>query len=132
MPGIFAPLILFGGTLLGVWGYNHLLNNYEWKTPAFRTVSFATGLFGHTEYTKFTDGSQDVKIYPGLGHRYLDSRLLQDLDGDGTVDRIRENGGELLANSLRNVLVRPFHYQTNRPIFDEADRTLQDLMRQYP
>jgi len=86
MPGIFAPLILFGGTLLGVWGYNHLLNNYEWKTPAFRTVSFATGLFGHTEYTKFTDGSQDVKIYPGLGHRYLDSRLLQDLDGDGTVD----------------------------------------------
>ncbi len=68
-------------------GLNHYLNDNEINAPGYKSVSYATGLSGHVEYTRYSDGSQDVKIYPGLGHRLFDSELHQDLNGDGHVDK---------------------------------------------
>ncbi len=78
-------------TLLGIRGCNNFLNNKHINKGRMfsyhETISYATGLAGHVEFTIYTHGPHDVKIYPG--HRFFDSRLYQDLDGDGHVDRIK-------------------------------------------
>ena len=128
--GVGAAII---ATLLGgVRGCNMAWNNRTLNKPAYTSVNYATGLTGHIEYTRYADGSQDVKEYPGLGHRLFDSELHQDLNGDGLVDRIRQNGAEWKMNRLSDLLVREHDYQANKERFDEADRQLQELMAKYP
>ena len=112
-------------------GCSMLWNNRRIEEPAYQTVSYATGITGHVEYTRYADGSQDVKTYPGLGHRMFDSELYQDLDGDNLVDRIRRNGAEWKMNRLSELLVRDQDYDANQERFDEADKTLQELMEEY-
>ncbi|MBU4501267.1 MAG: hypothetical protein KKA79_01645 [Nanoarchaeota archaeon] len=56
-------------------------NNKHTVKEGRETISYATGLTGHVEYTMYSDGSQDVKDYPGLGHRLFDSKLYQDING---------------------------------------------------
>ena len=126
--GILLSVGFLGLTFLGVRGYNNLMNNREIEKPSYRTVSYATGLTGHVEHTQFSDGSQDVKIYPGLGHRLWDSKLYQDRDGDGDVDRIRQNGAEWKMNRLSKMLIREQDYDKHKKEFDEADEKLQELM----
>ena len=99
--------------LLGIRGCNMAWNHGIIENSTYKTVSFATGLNGHVEYTKFADGSQDVKIYPGLGHGLFDSELHQDLNGDGKVDRIRQNGAEWKMNALNEILDRRLDYQSH-------------------
>jgi len=123
--GISAVLLL-----LGTRGCSMAWNNWEVKKTGYRSRSFATGISGHTEYTLYSDGSQDVKIYHGLGHRAIDSELLQDLDGDGKVDRIRVNGSEIKMNSLRELLIREHDYDEHKERFDEADEEMQELAAQ--
>jgi len=128
--------ILFVGTLLvlplgGVAGCNRAFNNKTIETPAYELHSYGTGINGHVEYTKYSDGSQDIKVYPGWGHRMFDSDLFQDLDGDGKVDKIRRNGAEWKMNSIREILVREQDYKANKKRFDNADERLQDLMVTY-
>jgi len=130
MLGIYIGV--FGLALLGARGCNSLLNNRTINKSTHQTVSYATGINGHVEYTKYVGGSQDVKIYPGLGHRLWDSELHQDLDGDGYVDRIRKNGSELKANRLTEILIRGLDYDTHKDRFDKADERLQKLMEKYP
>ena len=127
--GITAGVFLIGG-LIGR-GCNMLCNNRKINKPAYKTVSYATGLNGHVEYTRYKDGSQDVKIYPGLGHRMWDSELNQDLDGNGKIDRIRKNGSELKMNKLSELLVREHDYKEHKERFDKADGRLKGLMEKY-
>lgn len=122
---------IFGLIGLGARGYNMLMNNRTIDKPTHHTVSYATGLTGHVEYTRYVDGSQDVKIYPGLGHRLWDSELHQDLNGDGAVDRIRKNGAEWKMNRLSELLIREYDYDTSKDRFDKADERLQNLMKKY-
>lgn len=122
---------LFACSFLGFRGYDMLWNNRHITTPAHQTISYATGISGHVEYTKYTDGSHDIKIYPGLGHRLFDSELYQDLDGDGDVDRIRRNGPEWKSNQLTKLLVRETDYESHQREFDEADEILQKMMENY-
>ncbi len=119
-------------SLVGVRGCNMAWNNRTLNKPAYTSVNYATGLSGHVEYTRYADGSQDVKDYPSLGHRLFDSELHQDLNGDGLVDRIRQNGAEWKMNRLTDLLVRENDYQDNKNRFDEADKQLQELMVKYP
>jgi hypothetical protein len=126
----FAGII--GAALLGARGCNMAFNNRTINKPAYHTESRATGLAGHVEYTRYSDGSQDVKIYPNLGHRLFGSELHQDLDGDGLVDRIRQDGPEWKMNRLNGILVRKHDYQANKERFDESDRQLQELTTEYP
>ncbi len=128
---IIALGVSIGIPLLVARGCTMLFNNKQIVNPAYKTVSYATGLNGHIEYTRYSDGSQDVKSYPGVGHRMWDSELQQDLDGDGLIDRIRRNGAEWKANSLREILVRTTDYQANKGRFDKADKRLQLLMEKY-
>ena len=128
--GIFAGIM--GPVLLGVRGCNMALNNRSIEKSAYHLESRATGLNGHIEYTRYSDGSQDVKKYPGLGHRLFDSELHQDLNGNGLVDRIRKNGAEWKMNRLSELLAREDDYQSNKERFDEADKQLQGLMEKYP
>jgi len=106
---------------------NFLCNNKTIKTPSYSSVSSIKGLFGHTEYVKYADNSQEFKIYNGLGHKYQESTLAQDLNGDGLVDRIRINGSEFSFNRLKKTLVRSLDYNTNKKDFDGADMTLNKL-----
>ncbi|MDD5192037.1 MAG: hypothetical protein PHH54_01640 [Candidatus Nanoarchaeia archaeon] len=129
---IVSAAIILGAALLGSKIYNSALNNRSINKPAYHTESCATGLSGHIEYTRYPDGSQDVKIYPGISHQYADSKLYQDLNGDGIVDRIRENGSLLKANRLTEILIREHDYSQNKKRFDEADKQLQELMTKYP
>ncbi len=129
------PIIFVAGvvgiSLLGTRGCNIAFNNRTIETPAYHFISRATGLSGHVEYTSYTDGSQDVKIYPGLGHRFFDSLLYQDLNGDGLVDRIRQNGAEWELNCLDGLYIREFDYDMHREEFDEADVVLGGLIEEY-
>jgi hypothetical protein len=128
--GLYAGImaIFFGG----IRGCNMAFNNRSIDKPAFRSESRALGIYGHIEYTLYSDGSQDVKEYPGFAHRFFDSELHQDLNGDGLVDRIRQNGSELKMNRLAELLVREHDYPTHKKRFDKADKQLQDLMAKYP
>lgn len=108
--------------------YNMAWNNLTIETQAYRSVSRAKGLSGHIEYTRYADGSRDVRVYHPLGHKIFDSELHQDFNGDGKVDRIRVDGADLKFNSLTEILVREQDYKTHRKRFDEADRQLQELM----
>ena len=94
--------------------------------------SLATATTDYSVDPLNTDGSQDVKEYPSLGHRLFDSELYQDLNGDGLVDRIRRNGAEWKMNRLSELLVREYDYQSDKERFDEADKQLQELMVKYP
>ena len=128
--GLYAGMIAV--LLGGVRGCNMAWNNRSLNKPAYQTESSATGLTGHVEFTRYSDGSMDVKEYPGLGHRMFDSELHQDINGDGLVDRIRKNGAEWKMNKLSEILVRENDYQANKERFNEADTQLQDLMAKYP
>jgi len=112
-------------------GYNMLCNNRTINKPAYHMESRAIGLNGHIEYTKYADNSQDVKEYPGLGHRLFDSQLFQDLNGDNLVDIIRKNGSELKMNRVTELLVRKHDYNSNKERFDKADKKLQELAKKY-
>ena len=124
--------VVIAALLGGIRGCNIMWNNRTLNKSAYISVNYATGLTGHIEYTQYADGSQDVKEYPGLGHRLFDSELHQDLNGDGLVDRIRQNGAEWKMNRLSDLLVREYDYQTNRERFDKADKQLHELMIKYP
>ena len=116
---------------LATRGCNSAFNNITINNAAYHTESYATGLTGHVEYTRYSNGSQDIKIYPGLSHRLFGSELHQDLNGDGLVDRIRQDGPEWKMHRLNGILVREFDYSTNKKRFDEADRQLRELMEKH-
>lgn len=125
---VIGPALVFGAIIFGgARACNVAWNTRNIETPAHHTESYATGLNGHIEYTLYYDGSQDVKVYPSLGHRLFDSELYQDLNGDNVVDRIRQNGGEFKMNRLTELLVRDFDYQTHKDRFDEADALLRKV-----
>lgn len=124
---VFLPLIV----LSGVRACNTAWNNKTISNPGYQTESYSSGIFGHVEFTTYSDNSHDIKIYPGLSHRYFNSQLNQDLNGDGLVDRIRESGGEVRMNSLKNILTRENDYNTNKKLFDKADEQLKYLINKY-
>ena len=122
---------IIAGGLLVTRIYNNILNNKTINTPAYSLVSYATDLSGHVEYVKFSEGSQEVKEYPSLGHGMIGSKLYEDFNGDGLVDRIRENGAAWKEYRITRLLVRNYDYNENSEIFDKADKELQELMQKY-
>ena len=120
-----------GIILSGTRACNNLWNNRHIKNSTHETYSYATGLTGHVEYSEYADGSVDIKIYPGLGHRLFDSKLYQDLDGDDKIDRIRENGAEWKMNRLDHLLSREIDFGEHREEFEEADEALKELIAKY-
>ncbi len=127
---IGACVLAVGALLVGARGCNMAFNNKTLNGPTYTSVNHAKGLSGHIEYTRYADGSQDVKEYPNFG-RLFDSTFHQDLDGDGLVDRIRRNAGEWESNRLEEFLVREHDYKANKEKFDEADEQLRELMARY-
>ncbi len=122
---VYVVILVVG--ILGTRGCNMLWNNREIVKDGYTSKSRATGLTGHIEYTKYSDGSQDVKVYHGLGHRVFGSELYQDLDGDNKVDRIRYNGAEWKFNRLTKILIREEDINSNTGVFTKADKRLQEL-----
>ncbi len=127
---ILVGLPIAVGCLIGR-GCNNFFNNKIMNKPAYYSVSYATGLSGHVEYTRYKDGSQEFKEYPGLGHGFFDSDLCQDFNGDGKIDRIRKNGAEWKMNSLTEILVRESDYNSHKKRFDDADKMLKELKEKY-
>lgn len=126
-------ILLLLGLVFGIpLTINHHFNDKEMRDAAYVSHSYAKGLGGHVEYTVYTDGRTDIKIYPGWGHRLFDSVLYQDLDGDGKIDVIRENGPEWKNNSLQKLLVRSTGYAENKEYFEKADGMLRELRQKYP
>ncbi|MBN1377393.1 hypothetical protein JW949_03645 [Candidatus Woesearchaeota archaeon] len=118
--------------MAGTRGCNMAFNNRDIKKDGRHTISHATAITGHREYTIYNDGSTDVKVYPGVwGHRIASSKLYQDLDGDGLVDRIRVNGPEWQAHRLKSLLIREYNYEDYKDEFHEADRILSQEAERY-
>ncbi len=105
-------------------GCNRYWNNKEIKKPGVHAISRGTGLSGHKEYVRFSDGSEEVKVYHSLGHRSMRSYTYYNTNGDDSVDRIRVQGSVLSSNKLVDMLVRDTDYQENEEEFDKADKTL--------
>ena len=110
--------------LLVQMGFNMLWNNREIVEEGYISKSRATGLMGHIEYTIYKDGSQDVKMYNGWGHRLFGSELHQDLDGDDKIDRIRYNAPAWKFNRLTKVLIREHDAGS---VFAQSDKQLLEL-----
>jgi len=123
------PYVALFGIIAGM---NRVCNNRHVVTKSHETYSHGTGFTGHIEYTRFSDGSQCVKTYPGIGHRLWDSELLQDFDGDGEVDSIRKNGAEWKFNRLSYILIKEIDLEGNEMKFEKANKKLQELMVRYP
>lgn len=140
MKEILKLIGISGGTIATIFGVvlgttrecNMIYNNHEISEQGHYSVSRAKGVMGHIEFTRYDDGSQDIKEYPWFGHRFLDSELRQDLNGDGQVDRIRQNGSETKMNRLVKILIRKHDYYKNKAKFDKADAQLRELMAKYP
>ncbi len=122
---------IFGVAALMARRYNEYCNNQHLSHPGYAVVSSARGICGHTEYSRYEDGSQDVKVYFGLGHDLFDSLFYQDINGDGKVDRIRRESGKIKMNRLEELLMRTYDYQQHKKDFDEADRVLRGQMQKY-
>jgi len=104
-------------------------NNIQIDRAAYRMVSYTTSGpsgRGHVEYVRYQDGSQDVLFFPSNVNKRIE--LDQDPNGDGTVERIRENQGSGAPIAL---LVRTYDYDGNRAKFNAADKQLRELMRKY-
>ena len=128
---IFVTLAcIIGFPALIARGCNYLINDQIFVGHSYKTNSFSTGISSHTEYTKYSDGSRDVKIYPIFGG-ISNSELRQDIDGDGIVDRIRGSGAGWKGHKFTELLIRKDDYQSNKERFNEADKHLSDLIRQY-
>ena len=131
---IISYSLFLGIGFLITRGCNNLFNNKQMKSNSYSMDSYATGITGHVEYTRYNDKSKEIKVYPGLaglGHRLFDSELLQDLNGDGKIDRIRINGAGWKMNSLTDILVREYDFDKNKDRFDEADKMLSGLIEKY-
>lgn len=70
------------------------------------------------------DGSEEVKIYPGIGHKAGRSVTYYNTNGDNLVDKIRIQGSAYSHNRLIDILVRETDYQTHSGEFDKADKAL--------
>ncbi len=122
--GLLIGLGIIGGTLLGIRGCNSFWNNRVINTSAYKTVSHATGLVGHLEYTQYKNSSQEVKELPGIfGHKMVSSTLYEDIDGNGTVDRISVSGPEWKMYR-GEIFVRDQNYIRKKELFDKGDRLL--------
>ncbi len=128
--GSVAATVL-GAALLIARACNVHYNDRQIKTPSYQMVSIPKGIGGHIEFTRYANGSQDVKIYPSFGHRISGSELDEDINGDGKVDRIRKQGSEFTMHASE-LLIRSDDYDTRREDFDEADSRLKELIEKYP
>jgi hypothetical protein len=118
--------------LLGaiIFGPNHLMNSRRIVTPTSIGESKMKGLMGHTEYQENSNGSQEFKIYGGLGnYGSINSTFGLDIEGDGKVDILMINSS--ISSQLKKSLVRSLDYPTNKSEFDEADMHLEKLKSQF-
>lgn len=127
--GVIGGILVL--TLGGVRGCNYMHNNTTTQSLGHVTQSYSTGISGHVDYSKFKDGSYEIKTYPSFGHKLFDSKLYTDFDGDGKIDRIRVHNGEMGMNSLEKLLVRDFDYDKNSDEFDNGDTLLNNLIVEY-
>ncbi len=131
--GYVGAIILTIGIGLGVArGCDMMWNNRTIQSNGATTISRATGISGHREFTRYDSGAMDVKIYADFGHRLFSSKLYQDLNGDAQVDVIREQGSEWTMHRLKSLLLRETDYTTEKARFDQADKVLETLINQYP
>ena len=117
-------VVILSAGFLVTMGLNMLWNNREIIEEEYTSKSITTGLVGHVEYTSYKDGSQDVKVYHGLGHRLFGSELHQDLDGDDEIDRIRYNAPEWRFNRLTKILIKG---RDTDSVFIESNKRLREL-----
>jgi len=112
-------------------GCNSYFNNKEVDHPSYQTHSFATGIDGHTEFTRYEDGSQEVLTIPSL-HRMWESRISLDIDGDNIVDRIRIIDGEHKSNKSE-LLIREDDFDGDRGSeFYYEDKKMRELSLRFP
>src|SRR3989344_7278745 len=106
---IAVPLVVVVAPLIIAKGCNSLIYQDTINKPGYHAESFSTGLAGNIIYTKYSDGSQDVKIRPGWP--FMRERFHQDLNGDGLVDRTRL-GSPFVRGGLKDILIRSTDYQS--------------------
>ncbi|HLC77689.1 MAG TPA: hypothetical protein VJH92_01030 [Candidatus Nanoarchaeia archaeon] len=116
--------------LLGIpYIINRGCNSQEINKPGYSAVSKPTGWVGHKEYIRYGNGAQEVVTYPSTG--WTESRRLEDIDGDNSVDRIKINSSGAKSFRLDNVLIREHDYAANKEEFDGADKELREASAKY-
>lgn len=124
-------IIGIGISFLFYRGCNMLMNNRTVKSKGYVMYSQATGIRGRDELVVYHDGSMDVKTYNKyFRHKHSSSKLFQDKNGDGLIDRIRYNAPEYKFHRS-TILVRKFDYDDNKKEFENADSKLKQLVEKY-
>lgn len=100
-------------------GCNVHYNSYETRTPKYHTVSKATGIAEHIDYTKYADGTEEIRFSPGI--RINPEKIYFNSGKDNEVDRIRKHSNH---TGKLELLVRDLDYETNKEEFDKADQLL--------
>jgi hypothetical protein len=110
---------------------NRDVNNRVTESVNKLFISESSFLTGHSEFTLTKNGLCGLKIYPSLGHRYYDSIHYIDLNGDGMVDWVRQNGSEFMMNTNQLDILREFDYDQHQQDFIDADKILKYYIQKY-
>ena len=111
--------VLFGSIIGISRGCNVHFNSYETKTSKYHTVSKATGVGEHIDYTKYDDGTEEVRVRPGL--RLNPEKIYSNSGQDNKVDRIRNHSNH---TGKLELFIRETDYENNKEEFDKADQLL--------
>lgn len=111
--------LLFGSIFGIARGCNVHFNSYETKTQKYHTVSKATGIGEHIDYTRYADGTEEIRVAPG--NRWASEKMYFNSGNDPEVDRIRKHS---IHTGKLELLIRETDYAKNKEEFDKADQLL--------
>ncbi len=129
--GTLIYATIFGLTMLGLRACNAEANTGSINHPGHQTISYPINTTGHVDYTRFSDGSQEIYIHPNKGILGYAFKLIQDTNGDCLADRIRKQNPLWKLDSLQEILIRDQDLGLHQEDFDEADELLQELGQEY-
>jgi hypothetical protein len=127
-------MIISGTAVLGVGitaGRNRICNHRTQILPEFTIVSRPQGIFGHTDYIKHADGTQELNHYSGLGLRMGRMTSYQDNDGNDIINTIRENCSEFQAHRIIHFYQAEKDYNAHKKEFDDATKELSEFKQKY-
>lgn len=103
-------------------------STYTIDAPNYTSTSEPIGIVGSVEYTRFKDGSEEILVTEHSLQTH--TTLYQNLDGDNKIDRIRFDVRGAGGNShLEKLLVRSVDFESNKDLFNQADRLLPKLRK---
>jgi hypothetical protein len=107
-------------------------NYFTYNKDHYDMVSRPRGLFGYERIVTESDGSHEVRYYPGLGRNMFKYQVSYDNNGDGLVDKIELKGNGFRNEGLPGILQTCDDEYQHQDMYENANSRLQRLMSNYP